>query len=132
MYNPQMVVLAGGLATRLGELTSNQPKSMLKIEGKPFLQYQLELFKQNGISRVLLCLGHFGEQIEDYFGNGSRFGMDIKYSYEKKPLCTAGAIKNAAPLLDDEFFTIYGDSYVFADFAAIYDYFHTILLPINR
>ncbi|HAS27988.1 MAG TPA: nucleotidyl transferase, partial [Dehalococcoidia bacterium] len=56
MDNAQIVVLAGGLATRLGSLTQNQPKSMLNIHGKPFLQYQLELFKKNGITRVLLCL----------------------------------------------------------------------------
>ncbi len=125
MFNPQIVVLAGGLATRLGELSKNQPKSMIKINNKPFLQYQLELFKKNGITRVLLCLGYLGEQIEKYFGTGSRFGMNIKYSYENKPLSTAGAIKNAGLLLDDEFFTIYGDSYVFLDFRDIYNYFHS-------
>jgi NDP-sugar pyrophosphorylase family protein len=125
VFNPQIVVLAGGLATRLGELSKNQPKSMIKINNKPFLQYQLELFKKNGITRVLLCLGYLGEQIEKYFGTGSRFGMNIKYSYENKPLSTAGAIKNAGLLLDDEFFTIYGDSYVFLDFRDIYNYFHS-------
>jgi len=124
VFNPQIVVLAGGLATRLGELSKNQPKSLIKINNKPFLQYQLELFKRNGINRVILCLGHLGEQIESYFGTGSRFGMDIKYSYENKPLSTAGAIKNAEPMLEDDFFTIYGDSYVFLDFADIYKYFH--------
>jgi NDP-sugar pyrophosphorylase family protein len=123
VFNPQIVVLAGGLATRLGELSKSQPKSLVKINNKPFLQYQLEIFKKNGISRVLLCLGYLGDQIESYFGTGSRFGMEIKYSYENKPLSTAGAIKNAEPLLEDEFFTIYGDSYVFLNFADIYNYF---------
>jgi NDP-sugar pyrophosphorylase family protein len=125
VFDPQIVVLAGGLATRLGDLTKSQPKSMIRICDKPFLQYQLELFKKNGIYRVVLCLGYLGEQIESYFGTGSRFGMDIKYSFDNKPLSTAGAIKNAAPLLDDEFFTIYGDSYVFLDFVAVYNYFQS-------
>jgi NDP-sugar pyrophosphorylase family protein len=121
----QIVVISGGLATRLGKITKNQPKSMVKICGVPFLQYQLELFKQNGIFRVVLCLGHFGEQIESFFGNGSRFEMDIRYSFENKPLGTAGALKNAISLLDNEFFTIYGDSYPFLDFSNVLDYFHS-------
>ncbi len=121
--NVQIVVLAGGLATRLGDLTHNRPKSMVDICGKPFLEYQLEIFKQNGFSKVLMCLGHLGEQIESCFGDGSRFGTDITYSYEDKPLGTAGALKNAEMLLEDRFFTIYGDSYVTPDFAAIWDFF---------
>ncbi|HAS04777.1 MAG TPA: nucleotidyl transferase [Dehalococcoidia bacterium] len=123
MDNAQIVVLAGGLATRLGSLTQNQPKSMLNIHGKPFLQYQLELFKKNGITRVLLCLGHLGEQIESYFGDGSHLGIDIFYSYENKPLGTAGALKNAERFLDDKFFTIYGDSYVSLHFSDVWRYF---------
>jgi len=123
--NAQIVVLAGGLATRLAHLTQNQPKSMVNINGKPFLQYQLELFKKNGITRVLICLGHLGEQIESYFENGSRFGIDITYSYENKPLGTAGALKNAERLLDDRFFTIYGDSYVSLDFSDVWGYFQS-------
>lgn len=123
--NVQIIVLAGGLATRLGALTQNTPKSMVKINGKPFLEYQLEMFKQSGFNRVLICLGHLGEQIESYFGDGSRFGIDIKYSYEDKPLGTAGALKNAALLLDDSFFTIYGDSYISPDFEDIWNVFHS-------
>ncbi|MDD4923414.1 MAG: nucleotidyltransferase family protein [Dehalococcoidales bacterium] len=121
--NVQIVVLAGGLATRLGALTHNRPKSMLNIYGKPFLEYQLEMFRQNGFGNLLICLGHLGEQIESYFGDGSRFDVDITYSYENVPLGTAGALKNAEPLLDDRFFTIYGDSYTSPDFAAIWDFF---------
>jgi NDP-sugar pyrophosphorylase family protein len=121
--NVQIIVLAGGLATRLGALTQNTPKSMVKINGKPFLEYQLEMFKKSGFNRVLICLGHLGEQIEGYFGDGSRFGIDIKYSYEEKPLGTAGALKNAGALLGDRFFTIYGDSYITPDFDDIWNVF---------
>jgi NDP-sugar pyrophosphorylase family protein len=98
---------------------------MVKINGKPFLEYQLKMFKQGGFNRVLICLGHLGEQIESYFGDGSKFGIDIKYSYEDKPLGTAGALKNAWTLLGDRFFTIYGDSYIAPDFDDIWNVFHS-------
>lgn len=119
----QMVVLAGGLATRLGGLTSGRPKSLTDIHGKPFLQYQLEMLKAQGIVNVLLCTGHLGDQIEDYFGNGKALGINLKYSRELKPLGTAGALKNAGKLLDNVFFTIYGDSYLFLDFNDAMNYF---------
>ena len=97
---------------------------MVKILGKPFLEYQLELLKKNGIQDIVLCLGHLGEQIEDYFGDGSRFGVNIKYSYEREELLgTAGALKKAETLLDEVFFTLYGDSYLFLDFKAALSYF---------
>ncbi len=121
----QVVILAGGLATRLRSLVQERPKSMVKILGKPFLEYQLELLKRNGIMNVILCIGHLGEQIENYFGNGSRFRMNIKYSREDRLLGTAGAIKNAQDLLDDIFFTMYGDSYLFLDFGACMSYFES-------
>ena len=121
----QIVVLAGGLATRLGVLTHDIPKSMVEIKGKPFMEYQLDIFKRSGFKRALICLGHFGEQIETYFGDGSRFGIEIKYSYEDKPLGTAGALKNTGTLLDDRFFTIYGDSYIAPDFDDIWNVFRS-------
>ena len=119
----QVVILAGGLATRLGELTRKQPKSLIRILGKPFLEYQLDLLKKNGIRDIVLCIGHLGEQIEDYFGDGRRFGVNIKYSREEQLLGTAGALKKAETLLDEVFFTLYGDSYLFLDFKAALSYF---------
>ena len=124
----QVAILAGGLATRLGNLTQDRPKSMVKILGRPFLEYQLEMLKKNSIMNVVLCVGHLGEQIQHYFGDGSRFGMSIKYSHENISLGTAGALKNAQDLLDDVFFTMYGDSYLFLDFRACMSYFQ----PQNR
>ena len=121
----QVVILAGGLATRLGELTEGCPKSMLKIKGRPFLEYQLELLRRAGIGGVVLCLGYFGEQIERYFGDGSRFGVNIRYSIEDKPLGTAGALKNARDLLEDIFFCMYGDSYLFVNFPEVMRYFES-------
>ena len=122
----QVAILAGGLATRLGDLTRNQPKSLVKVFGKPFLGYQLELLAKGGIRDIVLCTGHMGEQIESQFGNGKKYGVTIAYSLEDKPLGTAGALKRAEPLLDDPFFTMYGDSYLFLDFRAVIRYFKSL------
>lgn len=119
----QVAIIAGGLATRLADLTRNQPKSMVKIWGKPFLEYQLELLKKGRIKDIVLCIGHMGEQIENYFGNGKRYGVNIRYSHEDTLLGTAGALKKAEGLLDEVFFTMYGDSYLFLDFVNVMHYF---------
>lgn len=121
----QVAILAGGLATRLGGLTRNVPKSLLMIRDKPFLQYQLERLRGRGISDVVLCTGHLGHQIQDYFGDGSRFGVNLVYSQEEKPIGTAGALKLAIDKLQGTFFTIYGDSYLSLDFTAILNYFNS-------
>jgi len=119
----QIAILAGGLATRLADLTSKAPKSLLKIQGKPFIEHQLEQFKRQGIRDIVVCTGHFGEQIKDNLGSGARHGLNIRYSHEDKPLGTAGALKNAENLLKDSFITIYGDSYLSLDFNSLSGYF---------
>ena len=125
MIDMQIAILAGGLATRLGNLTKGQSKSMVRILGKPFLEYQLELLRKGGIKNIVLCIGHMGEQIEKHFGNGRKYGVSIKYSLEDKLLGTAGALKKAKVLLNDTFFTMYGDSYLFLDFSAAMRYFNS-------
>ena len=112
----QVLIIAGGLGTRLGQLTLNQPKSMIQILGKPFIEYQFDLLTKGSVTDVVLCLGYQGKQIVDYCGDGRKFGVNLRYSFEDKPLDTAGAIKLAEPLLEEYFFTLYGDSYVFIDF----------------
>ena len=120
----QIVILCGGLATRLGNIAKDTPKSMLKIKDKPFLQYQIEKLKKQKINDIILCVGHLSEQIENYFGNGKKFGVNIKYSYDKdKLLGPIGALKNAEDLLEDIFFIMYGDSYLNLDFIKIHTYF---------
>jgi len=119
----QVVILAGGLGTRLGHLTENRPKSLVEILGKPFLSYQLELLQAGGIIDIVLCTGHLGSQIQETFGDGSKYGVRIRYSPEEKPLGTAGALKNAESLLKDTFFVMYGDSYLFLDFPKLMSYF---------
>ncbi|MFZ0318557.1 MAG: sugar phosphate nucleotidyltransferase [Candidatus Sulfotelmatobacter sp.] len=115
-----VAILAGGLATRLGALTAAIPKSLIPIHGEPFIAHQLRLLRRNGIERVILCVGHLGEQIEKAIGNGRSFGVQVTYSYDGASLQgTAGAIRTALPQLGESFFVIYGDSYLDCDYAAI-------------
>ena len=108
----QVIILAGGLGTRLRPYTETIPKPMMDICGKPFLEYQLNHIKNSGMKKVLLCVGYLGEKIEEYFKDGKNFGLDIKYSYEEKPLGTAGALKNAELMIEtNPFVVINGDTY---------------------
>ena len=121
----QVAILAGGMAKRLGSLTSNRPKSLIEISGKPFLEYQLDFLRKGGITKVVLCLGHMGEQIARHFGEGRRYGVSISYSFEDSLLGTAGALRRARRLLDDSFFVMYGDSYLFPDFNQVMAFFNS-------
>jgi NDP-sugar pyrophosphorylase family protein len=115
-----VAILAGGLATRLGPLTETIPKSLIPIHGEPFIAHQLRLLQRSGIQRVILCVGHLGEQIEKTIGNGRTFGVEVIYSYDGPSLQgTAGAIRTALPLLGESFFVMYGDSYLACDYSAI-------------
>jgi len=97
---------------------------MIEINGKPFLEYQIENIKQQKITDIVLCVGHLSKQIEDYFGNGEKHSVHIQYSYDgRKPLGPIGALKSAETFLNDTFFTLYGDSYVFVDYHKIDKYF---------
>jgi len=117
----QVVILAGGLATRLGSIAEHAPKSMINIEGHPFIAYQLSLLKRFGASKVLLCVGHLGDQVRSYVGDGSKFGLAVSYSDEGPHLLgTAGALKNAEHLLETEFALVYGDSYFVLPIADIW------------
>ena len=123
----QAVILAGGLATRLRPLSEKNPKSMVLVNKKPFLEYQLDLFKRSGVFDVLLCVGHLGDSIEEYFGDGKKFGVNLTYSREgKRLLGTAGALKNAEKLLEKEFFLIYGDSYLPMNYREPLELFHSL------
>jgi N-acetyl-alpha-D-muramate 1-phosphate uridylyltransferase len=113
-------ILAGGLATRLGSLTQQVPKSLIDIAGSPFAEHQIALLSRHGIRKVVFCVGHFGDQIEAVLGDGSRFGMSIEYSYDgAKLLGTGGALRRALPLLGDAFFVLYGDSYLDCEYQSI-------------
>jgi NDP-sugar pyrophosphorylase family protein len=119
-----VAILAGGLATRLRPITEKIPKSLVPVAGRPFLAHQLELLHARGIRRAVLCIGYLGEMIQKDFG-AEKFGIKLDYSFDgPKLLGTGGAIKRALPLLGDEFFVLYGDSYLPIDYAPIADFFH--------
>ena len=108
-----VAILAGGLATRLRPITETVPKSLLEVNGEPFVAHQLRLLQTNGVRRVVLCVGYLGELIQQTIGNGSSFGLHVDYSVDGPILLgTAGAVKNALPMLGKSFFVMYGDSYL--------------------
>ena len=108
----QAVILAGGLGTRLRPVTATVPKPMVPVAGVPYLEHQLRLLAKQDIRDVLLLTGYLGEQIEEYFGNGSSLSLRIDYSREPHPLGTGGALRHARAKLHDSFLIIYGDSYL--------------------
>lgn len=120
----QAAILAGGKGTRLRPLTYRIPKSMVPIHGKPFLQYQLELIKSFGVNKVLLLVSYLGKQIEQYFGDGLRFGLKIEYFYEQFPMGTGGALKNAEGKLEKEFIVLNGDTFLVIDYIELVEYFY--------
>jgi NDP-sugar pyrophosphorylase family protein len=114
-----VAILAGGLATRLRPGTEKIPKALVAVAGRPFLAHQLRLLHASGIRKVVLCVSYRGEMIEKEFGNGSRLGMELSYSYDGPGLLgTGGALKKALPLLGDKFLVLYGDSYLPIDYLA--------------
>jgi NDP-sugar pyrophosphorylase family protein len=117
----QIVIFAGGLAKRLGSLTEKVPKSMLEVAGKPFIQHQVELLKSKGIKEILILTGHLAEQIEQFCGDGSAYGVEIKYSREPEPLGTSGALKFAEQHLKPRFLIMYGDAYLPFDYGLLWD-----------
>ncbi len=123
---PPAVILAGGLATRLYPVSSKTPKSLIEVAGKPFIFHQLALLKQQGVCHVVLCVGKFGEMIQDYVGDGHRWDLRVQYSYDGDVLLgTGGAIKKACPLLPEVFFVLYGDSYLDVDMMPILERFES-------
>lgn len=115
-----VAILAGGLGTRLLPITETVPKSLLEVNGEPFAAHQLRLLRAKGIRRVVLCVGHLGEQVQRTIGDGSAFGLQVDYSFDGPALRgTAGAVRNALPKLGDSFFVMYGDSYLPCDYVAI-------------
>jgi MurNAc alpha-1-phosphate uridylyltransferase len=115
-----IVILAGGLATRLYPLTRKIPKALLDVNGEPFIAHQLRLLAKQRILDVVICIGYLAEPLRDFVGNGEQFGLRIQYSLDgEKLLGTGGAIRKALPLLGENFFVIYGDSYLLCDFASV-------------
>ena len=115
-----VAILAGGLATRLHPITETIPKSLVDVAGKPFIVRQLDYLQQQGITHVVLCISYLGEQVEAIVGDGAAFGLKVDYSWDGPSLLgTGGALRQALPLLGEQFFVFYGDSYLPIDFQAV-------------
>ena len=120
-----VLILCGGLATRLQPITKTIPKSLVMVNNKPMLQYQLDMLQKQGIRHVVLCVGYLGEMIQDTFGDKYR-DILLEYSFDgPKLIGTGGAIKKAYSKLSDTFFVLYGDSYLPVEYKPILEYFHT-------
>jgi NDP-sugar pyrophosphorylase family protein len=114
----QAVILAGGLGTRLGSLTRRMPKPMIPVAGVPYLEHQLRFLARQSFRDVLLLTGYLGEQIENYFANGSRFGLRVRYAREVQPQGTGGALRDARRHIAETFLLLYGDSLLPIEYAA--------------
>src|SRR5881409_70482 len=102
--------MAGGEGTRLRPLTSNQPKPMVPIVGKPCMEHILELLRDHGFVDVVVTVAFLPQAIRSYFGDGESLGLNIEYSVEESPLGTAGSVRLASDRLDDTFLVISGDA----------------------
>ncbi len=121
----QVVVLMGGLGTRLKEFTKNTPKALVDVNGKPFFDYELMLLKHYGFRKFLFLIGYKADMIEEYYGSGEDFGVSIEYCYDGEELLgTGGAIRRAYDLLEEDFMVIYGDSFMDIDYEeTVFRYF---------
>ena len=107
----QAVILAGGKGVRMRPLTLITPKPMIPIHGKPFLEYIITLLKKNGIEEIIILTGYLHEKIEDYFKEGKKIGLKIKYSFSPVDDETGTRLKKAKGLIDEKFLLLYGDNY---------------------
>jgi N-acetyl-alpha-D-muramate 1-phosphate uridylyltransferase len=122
----EAVILAGGLGTRLRPVTEEIPKAMVPVNGRPFLEYEVDLLRREGVDDLVVCIGHLGGAIKDHFGNGKNFGVRIRYSDDgPRLLGPAGALKRAEPLLSGSYFVTYGDAYLRAPYAAMMKRLHS-------
>ena len=119
-----VVILSGGLGTRIKSKTKNHPKALLDIEGKPFIVRQLEYLSSQNIKKVIICAGYLGDQIQKVIGNGDAYNINVEYSFDGEVLLgTGGSIKKALYKLDEIFFILYGDSYLPISFKRVQEFF---------
>ena len=116
------LVLAGGMGTRLRRLVWDRPKPMAPVKGKPFLEYQVDRLRAHGFTELVLCVGHLASHIQDYFGDGHDWEVQVSYAVETELLGTAGAIKNAQKAVEDAFLVLNGDSYLDVDFRGLVEF----------
>ncbi len=115
-----VAILAGGMATRLKPITEKVPKILVEVAGEPFFNHQVRLLAKSGLTRIVLCVGYLGEQVEALYGDGSAWGVELEYSFDgPRLLGTGGALIRALPKLGDAFYVLYGDSYLPIDYLAV-------------
>jgi NDP-sugar pyrophosphorylase family protein len=109
------------MATRLGEVTKTIPKALVPLAGRPFIDHQLEGLHAQGLREIVMCVGHFADQIRSHVGDGAKFGLRVRYSDDGPALRgTGGAVRRALPLVGDGCFVLYGDSLLDVDYAAVF------------
>src|SRR3712207_5690071 len=113
--------MAGGEGTRLRPLTSNQPKPMVPVVGKPCMEHIIGLLRRHGITEIVVTVAYLPQAIRGYFGDGEALGVQLQYSVEEAPLGTAGSVKHAEELLDETFLVISGDALCDFDLDALVD-----------
>jgi mannose-1-phosphate guanylyltransferase len=106
------LILAGGEGRRLKPLAGDLPKCLVPVQGRPFIEHQIELLRSQGVEEFVLCVGLGAPMVEETLGDGSALGVSVSYSSEEVPLGTAGAVKNASSFIDDTFFCVNGDTLV--------------------
>ncbi len=115
-----VAILAGGLATRLKPITEKIPKLLVDVAGEPFFSHQIKVLKGAGLTHLVVCIGYLGEQVVERYGDGSRWGVRIEYSFDGPTLLgTGGALIRALPMLGEAFYVLYGDSYLPIDYLAV-------------
>src|SRR5215813_12077600 len=117
------IIIAGGLGTRLRPLTYRMPKPLLPVANRPFMEYQVALLRQHGVDDLVFATNYMADKIESHFGDGSRFGVRMRYAIEETPLGTGGAIRNAADLFPGEAVAVFnGDILTDFDLGAILEF----------
>ncbi len=128
----QCVILAGGLGTRMPQVSAERPKALLPVGGRPFVDHQLELLAAGGVEDAVLCVGYGGEALRNHVGDGARFGLNVRYVDEGTELRgTAGALRLALDegALADAFAVLYGDSYLPIELEPVWEAFRAVGLP---
>jgi D-glycero-D-manno-heptose 1,7-bisphosphate phosphatase len=113
----KVVIMAGGKGTRIASVASEIPKPMIPVCGKPILERQIDCLREQGLTDIVIVTGHLGSAIQNYFGDGSTFGVKISYYHEDQPLGTAGALLSLKSVLTEDFFLINGDIIFDVDFS---------------
>ena len=122
----KVVIMAGGKGTRISSIASDIPKPMIQIEGKPVLLREIECLREQGFKDIIITVSHLGNIIIDYFGDGSKFGVNIEYYFEKEPLGNAGALFKIKDKLSDEFLLLNADALFDIDFNRFIKYHHEL------